>query len=54
MMTSSGTLMERSAPYHIAIELARGKINQLRCQVSEWTLGGLLMPDTLAERFRLP
>jgi Glycosyl hydrolase family 10 len=48
LMTSSATLMERAAPYHLAIELARGKINQVRTQIAEWTLGGLLMPDTLA------
>jgi Glycosyl hydrolase family 10 len=47
-MTSSATLMERAAPYQLAIELARGKINQVRNQIAEWTLGGLLMPDTLS------
>src|ERR1019366_3669515 len=48
LMTSSATLMERAAPYQLAIELARGKINQVRTQIAEWTLGGLLLPDTLA------
>ena len=48
LMTSSATLMERAAPYQLAIELARGKINQVRTQIAEWTMGGLLLPDTLA------
>ena len=45
LMTSSATLMERPAPYHLAIELARGKINQVRGQLADWTQGGLLLPD---------
>jgi Glycosyl hydrolase family 10 len=52
LMTSSATLMERVAPYHLAIELARGKINQVRSQVADWTLGGLLLPDTLTHEIR--
>jgi hypothetical protein len=41
--------MERAEPYRLIIELARGKINQVRTQLAEWTLGGLLMPDTLTQ-----
>jgi len=52
LMTSSATLMERLAPYHLAVELARGKINQLRSQTADWLMGGLLLNDTLAERIR--
>ncbi len=52
LMTSSATLMERAAPYHLAIELARGKINQVRGQIADWTLGGLLLPDTLTNEVR--
>jgi glycosyl hydrolase family 10 len=52
LMVGSATLMERSAPYHLGIELARGKLNQVRTHASEWTMGGLLMPDTLAEEIR--
>lgn len=52
LMTGTATLMERPKPYDLALELARGKINQLRCQVAEWTLGGLLMPDTLQAKVR--
>jgi hypothetical protein len=46
-MTSSATLMERQAPYWLLIELARGKVNQLRTQAAEWVMGGLLLPDAL-------
>jgi hypothetical protein len=52
LMTSSATLMERTTPYHLGIELARGKLNQVRTQAAEWTMGGLLMPDTLAAEIR--
>jgi hypothetical protein len=52
MMTSSATLMERVAPYHLAIELARGKINQVRGQIADWTMGGLLLPNTLTSEIR--
>jgi hypothetical protein len=47
-MTSSATLMERTAPYSLLIELARGKVNQVRGHAADWIMGGLLMPDALA------
>jgi len=52
LMTSSATLMERPAPYHLAIELARGKLNQVRGEEAEWSRGGLLLPNTLATEIR--
>jgi hypothetical protein len=52
VMVSSATLMERHDPYQFALELARGKINQIRGQVSDWLMGGLQMPATLAEQIR--
>src|SRR5260370_3826936 len=33
VMATSATLMERTQPYHLLIELARGKLNQVRGQV---------------------
>src|ERR1051325_1514600 len=39
LMSSTATLMERSAPYQLSVELARGKLNQVRTQAAEWTLG---------------
>jgi hypothetical protein len=51
-MTSSATLMEREASYQLQVELARGKVNQLRCQAADWRTGGLNMPADLSERIR--
>lgn len=50
LMTSSATLMERPAPYQLAIELARGKINQLRSQAADWTASGLVLSDSLTQQ----
>jgi len=47
MLTSTATLIERPTPYPLVIELARGKVNQLRNQASDWLLGGLNMPAAL-------
>lgn len=52
LMTGTATLMERDLPYQFQIELARGKINQLRCQAFDWRSGGLQMPPELADRIR--
>jgi hypothetical protein len=41
LMGTSGTLMERERPYHLLVELARGKVNQVRCQAADWRAGGL-------------
>src|SRR5213080_4133202 len=49
LMTSSATLMERPTPYHLLIELARGKINQVRGQSSDWVAGGLQMTPELQD-----
>jgi hypothetical protein len=52
VMNSTATLMERDSPYHFQVELARGKVNQLRCQSLDWRAGGLQMPAELSERIR--
>jgi hypothetical protein len=52
LMGTSATLMERSRPYHFQIELARGKINQLRCQASDWELGGLQIAPELEQKIQ--
>ena len=52
LMSSSPTLMERSQPYQIQVELARGKVNQLRNQAAEWLAGGLQMPAALQQEIR--
>jgi Glycosyl hydrolase family 10 len=52
LMTASPTLIERDDPYQIQIELARGKVNQLRNQAADWLSGGLLMPEALEQDIR--
>ncbi|MEZ6142517.1 MAG: endo-1,4-beta-xylanase [Zavarzinella sp.] len=41
LMTPTTTLMERPQPYYLMVELARGKINQVRNQYNDWLMGGL-------------
>ncbi|MFN4259587.1 MAG: endo-1,4-beta-xylanase [Gemmataceae bacterium] len=47
-MTTTGTLTEREASYFIQVELARGKVNQLRNQAADWRAGGLQVAPVLA------
>jgi len=49
LMTSSATLMERPTPYQLLIELARGKVNQVRGQSADWVAGGLQMTPELQD-----
>ena len=41
LITPTTTLMFRDRPYQLAVERARGKINQVRNQYAEWQGGGL-------------
>jgi hypothetical protein len=52
LMTTTATLIERPTPYALAVELARGKVNQLRNQVADWLFGGLNLPATLPKAVR--
>jgi len=49
LMLSTGTLIERESPYNLAVELARGKINQVRNQLAEWQSIGLTVPQALLD-----
>lgn len=40
----SGSLMERSKPYNLPIELARGTLNRLRNQIFAWQGSGMVIP----------
>src|SRR4051794_13172188 len=40
----SGSLMERSKPYVLPIELARGTLNRLRNQAGIWQAAGMIIP----------
>jgi hypothetical protein len=48
LMGATATLMERADPYWLPIELARGKVNQIRGQEADWRAGGLQVPDELS------
>jgi hypothetical protein len=48
-ITSTATLMERLNPYHLLIELARGKVNQIRNQSVEWQSIGLKLSETFLQ-----
>lgn len=41
LVTTTSTLRERTEPYNLMLELARGKLNQLRMQTAEWQEMGL-------------
>jgi len=41
---SSGSLMERPRAYHLPVELARGTLNRVRNQASQWQQAGMTIP----------
>src|SRR5262249_25767605 len=49
LMGTTATLMERPRPYSLLVELARGKINQMRCQAADWRMGGLQLGPELQQ-----
>jgi hypothetical protein len=57
LVASTSTLRESAEPYQLTVELARGKLNQVRTQVAEWQSIGLRMPagfdQSLSETTRL-
>jgi len=50
MMGTSATLIERPRPYNLLVELARGKVNQIRCQAFDWRSGGLQLSPELEQQ----
>ncbi len=55
MMASTATLSERAEPYILAVELARGRLNEARNQAADWNQLGLRVPadfDSLMARAR--
>jgi len=52
LIGSSATLMERARPYVLLTELARGKVNQTRCQAADWKMGGLQINAPLQQVLR--
>ncbi|MDH3716493.1 MAG: endo-1,4-beta-xylanase [Planctomycetota bacterium] len=47
---TTGSLMERSQPYLLELELARGTLNRIRNQLAAWELAGLQVPGTISDR----
>ena len=47
---STGTLVEKPTPYVLPVELARGVVNQLRNQLSDWQMIGLIIPGEVSEK----
>ncbi len=52
LLLCTATLREREEPYFLELELARGKLNQIRNQIAEWTAIGLTVPERLTLRVR--
>jgi hypothetical protein len=52
LMGGTATLMERPLPYALTVELARGKVNQLRGQAADWKAGGLEIPESLSKQIQ--
>lgn len=50
---ATASLPEREEPYLLPVELARGKIVQVRNQASQWELSGMRIPAGFAEPSRL-
>ena len=49
LMLATATLMEREAPYHLSVELARGTIHRLRQHLATWQAWGLAVSDQRAD-----
>ena len=48
LLISTATLMQRDRPYLLPLELARGKLNQVRNQIADWQGAGYEPPPALA------
>src|SRR3954468_750017 len=46
-IVGTATLAERQSPYVLALELARGKLNDVRNQMADWVQMGLAPPPEL-------
>lgn len=46
---STSSLRERDEPYLLAVELARGKLGQIRDQAGAWEVAGMVPPDLFYE-----
>lgn len=52
LVLNTCTLLERPEPYLFAVELARGKVNQLRNQAADWQAIGLVVAEEVEAHLR--
>jgi len=52
VVAASATLAERDEPYDLLLELARGKVNQLRSQAADWAFSGIEPSQPLEDEIR--
>ncbi len=48
-LLTTSTLSERTAPYNLPVELARGTLNRLRNQLLGWDMAGLTPPSAVTD-----
>ncbi|NIL98444.1 MAG: hypothetical protein GTO62_15280, partial [Planctomycetales bacterium] len=50
IVLTTGSLMERSQPYLLEVELARGTLNRIRNQLDIWEQAGMKIPTAITDR----
>ncbi len=50
LLGATNTVMERQVPYNLLLELARGKVHQVRCQMHDWRTIGIPISAELEDR----
>ena len=50
MTLCTASLMERTRPYLLEVELARGTLNRIRNQLAAWEQAGLVIPEPIRKR----
>ena len=50
LLLGTATLMEREAPYHLTIELARGTLNRLQNQIAAWQAQGIAVGEPVVRQ----
>ena len=53
LVLTTGSLIERPEPYPLPLELARGTLVQVRNQLSEWQMTGLMPPPAIGKRLAM-
>lgn len=50
VLFTTGSLMDREEPYHLLVEMARGKISVVRNQSANWQQMGMAIPEEFYDR----